>query len=63
MAKIKQNGIQPYKNTGKYIVSVEGKKRIGPIKLDKDKKGVAPQSSRYSTYEKLTSANKISELW
>ncbi len=63
MAKIKQNGIQPYKNMGKYIVNVELKKKIGPIKLDKDKKGTAPQSSRYTTYEKLISAKKISELW
>ena len=63
MARIKQNGIQPYKNTGKYIVNVEGKKQMGPILLDKDKKGVAPQSPRYTTYEKLMKANKISELW
>lgn len=63
VAKIKQNGIQPYKNSGKYIVSVEDKKQIEPIKLDKNKKGVAPQSPRYTTYEKLTNAKKISDLW
>ena len=63
MAKIKENGIQSYKNTGKYIVSVEDKKKIGPIKLDKDIKGMAPQSPRYTTYEKLIKAKKISELW
>ena len=63
MAKIKQNGIQPYKNTGKYIVNVERKKKIGPIHLDKDKKGVAPQSPRYTTYDKIMAAKKVSELW
>jgi hypothetical protein len=63
IAKIKQNGIQPYKNTGKYIVNVEDKKKIEPISIDKDKKGVAPQSPRYTSYEKLLAAKKISELW
>ncbi|MBN1860325.1 MAG: hypothetical protein JW840_02565 [Candidatus Thermoplasmatota archaeon] len=63
MAKIKQNGIQQYKNTGKYIVNVESKEKIGPIQLDKDKKGVAPQSPRYTTLEKLKAARKISDLW
>ena len=63
VADIKQNGVQPYKNTGKYIVYLEEKRQIGPIKLDEDKKGIAPQSSRYTTYEKLVSAKNISELW
>ena len=63
VAKISQNGIRPYKNTGKYIVDVERKKKIGPIELDKDKKGIAPQSPRYTTYDKLISAKWISELW
>jgi hypothetical protein len=63
VAKIKQNGIQPYKNTGKYIVYIEKKKRINPINLDKNKKGTAPQSPRYSTYDKLSSAKFVSELW
>jgi hypothetical protein len=62
-AKIRHNGIRPYKNTGKYIVAVENKKRIGPIQLDKDKRGVAPQSPRYTTHDKLLSAKKISHLW
>ncbi len=63
IGKIKDNGILPYKNTGKYIVQVEEKRKIEPINLDKDKKGVAPQSSRYTTYEKLLTAKKISDLW
>ena len=55
--------IEPYKNSGKFIVYLENKRGITPIELDKGKKGVAPQSSRYTTYEKLLSAKKISELW
>lgn len=63
-AKIKQNGIQSYKNSGKYIVHVERKKKIGPIKLDKgSKRGMAPQAPRFTTHKKLMSAKKISDLW
>lgn len=63
MGKIKQNGIQPYKNTGRYIVYLEGRKKIGPIKLDQGRVGVAPQAPRYTTYKKLSNAKKISNLW
>jgi hypothetical protein len=63
IADIKQNGILPYKNSGKYIVYVENKKNIAAIKLDKGKKGIAPQAPRYTTHEKLTSAKRISDLW
>jgi hypothetical protein len=63
IADIKQNGIQPYKNSGRYLVNVENKKKIKPITLDKDIKGIAPQSPRYTTYKKLKAAKKISELW
>lgn len=63
VAKIKSGGIKPYKNTGKYIVEVEDKQKIKPIVLDKDVKGMAPQSPRYTIYEKLISAKVISELW
>jgi hypothetical protein len=63
IAKIAENGIKPYKNTGKYIISVEEKTEIDPITLGSSKKGVAPQSPRYTTYEKLRSAKKISDLW
>lgn len=55
--------IEPYKDSGKFIVYLKNKKKIRPITLDKGKKGVAPQSSRYTTYEKLRRAKKISELW
>jgi hypothetical protein len=63
IAKIQENGIKPYKNTGKYIIAVEEKSKIDPIKLDSNKKGIAPQSPRYTTYEKVKSAKRISDLW
>lgn len=63
IGKIQENGIKPYKNTGKYIIAVEDKSEIEPIKLDPNKKGVAPQSPRYTTYEKLRGAKNISDLW
>ena len=63
IGKIQANGIKLYKNTGKYIITVEDKSKIDPIKLDQDKKGVAPQSPRYTTFEKLKNAKHISDLW
>lgn len=63
VAKIKDGGILPYKNTGKYIIHVESKYKIQPIILDKDVKGMAPQSPRYTKKEKLDKAKKIGELW
>jgi hypothetical protein len=63
IGRIQENGIKPYKNTGKYIIAVEQKSKIDPIKLDPNKKGVAPQSPRYTTYEKLKGAKHISDLW
>ncbi|MCJ7553562.1 MAG: hypothetical protein MUO34_06720 [Ignavibacteriaceae bacterium] len=63
LAKIKEAGILPYKNTGKYIIHLESKNKIQPIVLDKDVKGMAPQSPRYTKKEKLDTAQKISELW
>jgi hypothetical protein len=63
IGKIQENGIKPYKNTGKYIIAVEEKTKMNPIKLDSDKKGVAPQSPRYTTYEKLKNAKSLSDLW
>lgn len=64
VGKIQGNGIKPYKNTGKYIISVEKKSKVyPPINLDANKKGVAPQSPRYTTHEKLKKAKHISDLW
>lgn len=55
--------IEPYKNSGKFKIYLRNKKKISAIELDKGKKGVAPQSPRFTTYSKLKQAKKISDLW
>lgn len=55
--------IEPYKDTGKYILFLKNKKTVKPIKLGTGKKGEAPQAPRYTTLEKLLNANSVSELW
>ncbi len=61
-AKIEK--IEPYKDSGKFIVYLQNKKTIEPIKLDVPyRRGVAPQGPRYITIEKLLSSKKLSDLW
>lgn len=55
--------IEPYKNSGKFIVYLKNRRKVGPVKLDVGKKGVAPQGPRFTTLNKLSSAKKISDLW
>ena len=55
--------MEPYKDSGKFIVYLKNKKTTSPIKLDKGRKGVAPQSPRYTTLTKLLKAKKVSDLW
>ena len=56
--------IERYKDTNKYILYFkESAKAIPHIELDKDKKGVAPQVSRYTNYARLMSATKLSEVF
>jgi hypothetical protein len=56
--------IERYKDTNKYILYFkEPAKEIPHIELDKDKKGVAPQASRYTNYARLMSAKKLSEVF
>jgi len=55
--------IEPYKDTGKFIVYLKNKKTIKPIPLGTGKKGEAPQSPCYTTMEKLLKAKSIHELW
>ncbi|MBW6442746.1 hypothetical protein K0A97_03135 [Patescibacteria group bacterium] len=53
--------IAPYKDSNKYIIYLKNKQKISPIKYDK--KGSAPQSPRFTNYDKITSSKKLSELW
>ena len=56
--------IERYKDTNKYILYFrESAKAIPHIELDKDKKGIAPQASRYTNYARLMSATKLSEVF
>lgn len=56
--------IERYKDTNKYILYFkESAKAIPHIELDKDKKGVAPQASRYTNYARLMTATKLSEVF
>ena len=56
--------IEKYKDSNKYILYFkEPAREIPHIELDKDKKGVAPQASRYTTYARLISATKLSEVF
>jgi hypothetical protein len=56
--------IEKYKDTGKYIVYFkEPAKKINPIKLQSGKRGKAPQSPRYTTFEKLISAKKLEDVF
>ncbi|MGA6827327.1 hypothetical protein ACO9S2_06895 [Nitrospira sp. NS4] len=61
VAEIKR--IEPYKDSGKFIVYLGKKMKIRPIPLDKARKGTAPQSPRFTTFEKLKRAKTISQLW
>lgn len=55
--------IEPYKDTGKYILYLKNKKTAKPIKLGTGKRGEAPQAPRYTTIERLLNAKSVSELW
>ena len=56
--------IEKYKDTNKYIVYFkETAKEIKHIKLDKGKKGIAPQAPRYTTYERLLIAKVLTDVF
>ena len=53
--------IEPFEDSGKFIVYLKNKKEIPPIKFDKP--GSAPQSPRFTTYQRIMSSKKLSDLW
>lgn len=58
------NKILPWQDTGKYCLEfAEPADEIGPIKLDKSEKGLAPQAPRYTSMKKLSSAKVLSEVF
>lgn len=56
--------IEKWGDTNKYVLNFNGAaKEIEPIELDKDKKGLAPQAPRYTSFNKLEGAKKLSEVF
>jgi len=56
--------IEPWKDSGKYVVNFKGSpEEITPIKLVKNGKVKAPQSSRYTTFDKLIKAKNLDEVF
>jgi len=56
--------IEKWGDTNKYLLKFkEPAKKIGPILLDKEKKGLAPQAPRYTSLDKLIKAKKLSQVF
>lgn len=56
--------IEKYKDTNKYILYFkEPAKEVKHIGLDKNKKGLVPQSPRYTSFKRLADAKSLSELF
>lgn len=56
--------IEKYKKTDKYVIHFKGRvKKIGPIKLPKNPKGIIPQSPRYTSFSKLVNANTLNDIF
>ncbi len=53
--------IEPFEDSGKYKVYLKNKKTIQPIKMDKP--GAAPQGPRFTTFQRLLTSKKLSDLW
>jgi len=56
--------IEKYRGTGKYILYFKDQaKKIGPIKLSKARKGLAPQAPRYTSFSRLLKAKSLVDLF
>lgn len=56
--------IEKYKDSGKYILHFKDEaEEIGPIKLDANRPGLAPQGPRYTTFEKLKKAKTLRDIF
>lgn len=56
--------VEKYKNTGKYVVYFKNKARkIGPVRLSKKDKGLAPQAPRYTSFRRLKSAKTVGDVF
>lgn len=60
------SSIEKWKDTNKYVLNFKHPaEKIGPIKLSKDKdgRGIAPQGPRYTSYERLTTAKTLADVF
>jgi len=56
--------IEKHANTNKYIVFFkQAAKKVNPIKKPENVKGIAPQSPRYTSFEKLNGAKTLSDIF
>ena len=56
--------IEKYKNTNKYVVYFKDRaKKIGPVKLPKNIKGIAPQAPRYTNFKRLSKAKTLNDIF
>jgi hypothetical protein len=56
--------IEKWRDTNKYLLKFKDPaKKIGPILLDKEKKGLAPQAPRYTSLDKLIKAKKLTQVF
>jgi hypothetical protein len=56
--------IDKWQDTNKYILTFKSTaKEIGPITLDKDIKGLAPQAPRYTSFDRLIKSKKLSQIF
>lgn len=56
--------IEKWEDTNKYLLRFkDSAKEIEAIALDKERKGLAPQAPRYTSFEKLIKAKKMSQVF
>lgn len=56
--------IEKYKDTNKYVLWFkESAREIGPVKLDDGEQGLVPQAPRYTSYEKLSKAETLADVF
>lgn len=56
--------VEKYKDTNKYVVYFKDKaKKIGPVKLPKNIKGIAPQAPRYTNFKRLSKAKTLNDIF
>ena len=65
MADVAPNGIEPWQNTGKYVVTFTepARKLDHPVRLVPKGKVKAPQGPRYTSYDRLMKAKTLDEAF